>query len=371
MGYLLANRLEVSIFINDKEYRLSSINVLSSLHIGASARTGVPTLTMQLKDVGSQLDTLGVQDGIPIRVVIAPFGRKSKTYNFRKFNHEKELNGGVWTWTIVGYWDAPLYWNTTTIESFRGTSGDAMAMIAQRSGLAYKGINTNDSQLWLPQNMNYRSWARDIAAHGYVNDGSCTMVALDLDNTLRYVDINNLQAPSKKVIAYHIATDAYTAVDMKLASGSGFNNAITGYQNLRRVQSLTAPDDSIADLTFDSKVRSPQYNKPLKDRLGRGPVRFGPIDVGNVHAMYERASYQNARYQNLYSLGLELLLSSPTDIELFDTISYSTQKENTDPDVVNSGVYLVDSHAIYVEGASYFEKIGIVRHGTNDTYTGG
>lgn len=370
MGYLLNNRLEISVFINDKEYPLGDTNLLTALHIATSVRASVPVLTMEINDVQHVMDTIGLQDGIPIRVVIKPSGLATRIYNFRMFNHKRMQQGGSYTWRITGYLDAPLYWNATTSVGIQGTSDSVLKQIAAKCDLKYEGTATNDSQLWLPKNKAYRIFAKDVANSGYVDDTSCTQIGVDLDATLRYKDVNNLPAPTKKIVAYEYSQTAYTATEVAIAGNSGFNNALTGYQNMRYAQSAVGDElhTQINNLSFTPDSKAPLYNAGLKNKLGRGPVRFGPIDVGNVHNNYERASYQNMRYRNLFSLGLDLMLFQVTDFKLMEQFTFAVQNEDTGQDMANAGVYTITGHSIYVQGASYFEKLGVVRHGTNEKY---
>jgi len=238
--------------------------------------------------------------------------------------------------------------------------------------LKYDGISTNDAQLWMPQNKAYRMFAKDVANNGYVNDTSCTALCVDLDGTMRYKDVNNLPTATKQIIAYQYKQGYTTAIEVAISASSGFNNAVSGYQNMRVAQSTTGTSQStITDLSFTFDSKAPLYNQPLKTELKRGPVRFGPIDVGNVHDNYERASYQNTRYRNLFSMGLDLMLPVISDIQLLDQVNFSVQREDAEQDVSNSSAYTVTGHSIYIQGASYFEKLNIVRHGTNSTYVGG
>ncbi len=88
-GFLLQNQLEVSVFFNDIEYPLGSINLLNSLHITTTVRGSVPLLSMSINDVQHVMDKIGLQDGIPIRVVIKPNGKETRVYKFRKFSHKR------------------------------------------------------------------------------------------------------------------------------------------------------------------------------------------------------------------------------------------------------------------------------------------
>lgn len=367
-GYLVQNQLEVSIFINDIEYPIGAINMLQSLHITTTVRGSVPMLSMQLVDAQRLMEQIGLKDGVPIRIVIKALGKNSKTYNFREFTHQRIQSGANYVYRIFGYWDVPIYWATSTAASKKGTSNDVISFIASQCGMKYDGTSSNDSQLWMPQNKLYRAWAKSVVEAGYVNDNSSMSLGLDLDNTLRYKDVNNLPAPEKSVIAYQLSKEAYTAVDFQITTSSGFNNALTGYQNMRYAQSSTADttQEQIQNLVFKADVKSPLYNVSLKDKIGRGAVRFGPIDCGNVHTKYERAKYQNVRYANLFNLGLDLLMTMPTDIKLLEQINFSVQKEDTSIDTATSGIYTVTGHSIYIEAATYAERIGIVRHGTNE-----
>lgn len=367
-SYLVSGQIEVSVFINDTEYPLGALNLLHALHIATSVRYAMPMLTLQVTDSQRLMERIGLKDGVPIRIVIKAQGKDSKTYKFRNFNHTRQQDGASYVYRIYGIWDNPLYWNTSTAEGIQGTTNDVMSRIADKCGLTYDGTKTNDSQLWMPQNKLYRAWAAELCACAYVNDTSCLSLGLDLDGVLRFKDINNLPKAEKTIIAYQYKENAFTAVDFQVTTASGFNNALTGYQNMRFSQSSVEDQiqEEINSLTFKSDVKAPLFNTDLKNKIGRGAVRFGPIDSGNVHQKYERAKYQNVRYSNLFNLGLDVLVSMPTNIKLLEQINFSVQKEDTSIDAATSGIYTVSGHSIYVEAATYSEKVGLTRHGTNE-----
>lgn len=368
MGYLVNERIEVSVYIDDKEYPLDALNILNYLVIGTMFKVDVPTMSMQITDVRHVLDKIGLKDGTPIRVVVKPYGKDSRTYRFRKFNHSRVLGGSSYIWTIHGYWDAPLFWAGSSVRSIQGSTNSVLAEVARTCGLEYDGTTTNDSQLWLPRNRVYRTWAKDIVDHAWVNNTSCMIMGIDLDGILRFKNANALPQPEKKIVAYQLAADAVTAVDVQVSASSGFNNALTGYQNMRVAQSTTADQttEAIKDLSFTPDSKAPLYNEKLKTSLGRGAVRFSPIDAGNVHLNYERAAYQNLRYKNLFSLGLDVMLVEASDFKLGERVTLSIQNEDTGQDNANAGVYTVSGHSLYIQGANYAEKLAVCRHGTNE-----
>lgn len=368
MGYIVNGQIEVSIFISDKEYPLGAINLLNWLHITTTVRHKLPTLGFQITDVQHVFDRIGLLDGTPIRVVVKANGKQAKTYLFRLFNRKREFNGSAYVWSIYGYWDAPLFWTASSLAALEGTSNAVLSQIAKKTGLKYDGTATNDSQIWVPRNRSYSTWAKDIVDHAWASDQSCMIMGVDLDGTLRLKDVNNLPQATQKIVGYTYAEDAMTASDIRVAASSGLNNALSGYQNMRVAQSTTADDThlTIKDLKFTADVKAPLYNEDLKGQLGRGAVRFAPIDCGNVHQNYEKAQYQNLRYRNLFSLGLDALVTDTVDVQLGERINLSLQIEETNQDTPNSGVYTVTGRALYVQGANYAELVGMARHGTNE-----
>lgn len=367
MGYIIKDRIEVSIFINDIEYPLDRDNTLSFLLIATSAVVKLPALSFSVIDTTNTLSKIGLQDGAPIRVSIKALTGKTRVYLFRKFSHTREYIDGAAKYTIHGYYDSPLYWAATTYEGIKGSSNEVLQQIAAKCGLKYNGIATNDNQIWLPQNKSYSSFAKEIASRGYISDASCMAIGVDLLGTLNYRNINEPLVPKFQLIAYQYKEDAITVVDLASVSNSGLNNNLMGYNNLRYAQSLEGDLHTAIDkLSFTKNTTNPDLNTKVKQVIGRGSVRFGPINAGNVHSNYEKASYQNARYKNMFSQNLEALVSQPTDISLFVGINLATQTEDSGRDVVNNGLYLVSGKALYVQGSTYAEKLLLSRHGTNE-----
>lgn len=373
MAYIIQDRIEISIFIDDNEYPLGDTNQLNFLHISQQATTFFPTCCFQVVDNARIMDRIGLQDGIPIRIVIKSGQKNMQTYQFRMRHVDKQTGNPIPTYTIDGYYDSPAWYSGTTNRNIRGTANDVLQQIATACGLKYEGTVTNDSMLWTPQNANWRQFAKDVALNAYVDDTSCMCVVLDLDGTIRFKDINNLGPGKLKILAYQYAEDAITAIANKNITSSGFNNAISGYWNTRVSQSVTADatHTTIDQLQFKSDSRSPLFNTAVKQQAQRGAVRFSPIDVGNNHPNYEKASYQNMRYRNLYSMSQQLLIVQPTQFKMFDRIVFSVQKEDQSQDVSASGSYTVSGRAIMIQGANYGEKLIVTRHGTNENYVEG
>lgn len=374
MGYAVNDRVEISLFIDSMEYPLGQGGVLDFLQIGSSTKGLLPTIHFGITDSVHALDQLQLQDGIPLRVTIKGYSSSTVTYNFRKFNHKRSFNGSCYVYEVDGYWAAPLYWAGTTLAGITGSSSAVLSSIASTCGLKFNGITTNDTQLWMPRNRSYGMFAKKVASRGYVSDASYMIHCVDMTGTMQYQDVNNLPAPKAAIILNQMSTTAFTAIDVSAVAASGLNNQITGYWNTRYEQSttnstaLTTAHDTVQ---FEADSRSPLFNTAVKSDTSRGLMTYAPIDVGNVHSNYERAAYQNMRFANLYNMDVQFLMSTPTNLDLLSTFTFSVTNEQDAQDTGYAGNYAVSARAIYIKGATYAEKLIGSRHGTNFSYVSG
>jgi hypothetical protein len=373
-AYIVQGRIEVSLYINNIEFPLDTMNVLGFLHVGWSSKLLLPTFHMSLSDVQHVLDQVELQDGVPIRIVVKPYSAPTVTYNFRKFHHRKQFNGNCFIYEMDGYLDVVKYWTGTSLAGLRGTSDDILSQVSQICGLQYNGsVSTNDSQLWMQRNRTYGEFAADIAWRGYVSDSSFMRIGVDPRGILIYRDVNNLPDPQTTIVLGQYINGCFTAVDYEPQAKSGLNNKMVGYKNTRNDQSLTADEMATAysQLSFTPDSKSPLINLAVRNAMGNGYQSFGGIDMGNTHDNYERALYQNLRFANLYSLDVEFLIQTPTNLTLFDTFTFSVDQESNKQDAAYAGTYIVAAKAFLVQGATYAEKLLGVRQGTNLNYTSG
>lgn len=374
MGYNLNERMEISVFINNVEYPLGpGENTVAFIHIGYSTKTMLPTLHFKLIDVLHSLDQLPLQDAIPIRIVIKALQAQTQTFNFRKFHHEKEFNGNNFEYDIDGYYDAPRYWSGTATAGIRGTSNDVLSQIASTCGIPYDGTSTSDAMLWMPRNRTFGEFAKKVAARGYANNGSYMVLGVDPIGGMKYKDVNNLPAPTAKIVLGQYVIGSFTATGYNPQAKSGLNNKMTGYQNERVQQSMVGTNTHTVhkQITFTPDSNAPLFNTAIPDKIQQGYKTFSALDVGNVHPSYEQAVYQNMRFANLFSMSVEFLLSTPTNLQLFDTFTFSVDTDNQKQDVAYAGVYTISARALFITGANYAEKLLGVRQGTNANYTSG
>lgn len=373
MGYAVTDRIEISLFINNIEFPLDSLNLLNFLKIAYTTKGILPLCHLSVFDARHTLDQVQLQDGIPLRITVKALNTPTITYNFRKFHHKKEFNGNGFIYEMDGYLDFVKYWTGTSVGGIRGTSSDTLAQIASTCGLGFDGASTNDSQLWLPRNRTFGEFANMIKRRGYASDGSYMELGISPDGVLRYKDVNNLPPPVAKVVLGQYVQGAYTAVDYSPKAKSGITNKMTGYQNTRFDQSMVGASLSSpnANVSFVPDSKSPLFNTTVASDVARGYVTYGGIDVGNTHDNYERAIYQNMRFANLYSLDVEFLIQTPTPFRLLDTFTFAVDQEVNKQDVAFGGTYTIAGKALFVTGTTYAEKLLGTRMGLNTAYTSG
>lgn len=370
MAYRVQDRLEISLFFNNREYPFEKLNTLDFMHIGVGTKVGLPMLHLSLTDNTNFFNKeQDLADGALIAIIITAQGMTAKkSYAFRLHSYREQYSGGGFRYQIDGYLDAPMFWNGRTTTPILGTSFDALKTICGQTELNLDGYQCNDTQLWRPQNYTWMDFSRKISERGWLSDTSCMQLGVELDKTMIYRDLNDLVPPSHTFITYQYTDNTIPVVDFQVKTNSGFNNKTTGYWDKTIQQSVYANGSQAYDkLTFTPNTKVPLFNEKMKTAVKQGRVKFGPIDCGNVHESYEKALYQNIRYANLFSFGVELLTLFPTDVRLMDRVVFNCQLSSENTSKAYSGVYTVSSRAIYVQGANYYEKISAVRHGINNT----
>jgi hypothetical protein len=372
-SYIVQDRVEVSLAINGVAFPLDAVNLLNFLHIGYWTRGIMPTVHLSVFDARHTLDTVQLQDGIPLTITVKALGSTTTTYNFRKFHHRKTFNGNGFIYEMDGYLNYAKYWAGTSVGGLQGTSSEVLSQIASTCGLTFDGVATNDSQIWLPRNRTYGEFASKIKARGWIADSSYMELAVNPDGSMRYYDVNNLAAPTQKIVLGQYLQGSYTVVDYTPKAKSGITNKMTGYQNTRYAQSAISSTPSVASstITFVPDSSAPLFNTTVQQQVARGYQTFGGIDVGNTHANYEQAIYQNMRFANTYSMDVEFLIQTPTTFKLLDTFTFAVDQEANKQDQAFAGTYAIAGKAILITGATYAEKLLGVRQGVNSPYTSG
>lgn len=374
MGFILQDKIEISLFFSGDEFPLNAYNTLSFLQIDISNRITLPQVSLALTDASMILSQSGyLQDSAPFSIVIKPVGASvSSTYNFRifKFREVKTVSGT--RYQIDGFWDSLSYWFTTTNAGIRGTSDYLLSNIASQCGMKYSGTSTSDSQLWMPQNRTYGTWARDIALHGYISDKSLMVHGVDIVDSqplLMYRDFNAIDTTPITMSIGQQAPGEVSCVDFRVQANPGPTNKNSGYHQTRSAQSAFGADQTpLKNMPFTPNSRSPLYSMNARAAAKRGAILYSGINFGNVNPdSYEKGRYLNSRGAGLLSAKIDVMSINVTNVRLFDRINVVARNEAMDSEVDNvwSGVYTVTSISYRVDTTNYCEVVEGFRDGTN------
>lgn len=367
MAFGVRDRLYLQLRIGGVDIPLED-NLIESIHIVENVRIYVPMLTLTIKDATKFLtrNTL-LLDGAPIEVTIEAEKTRS-VYYFRLFGFKENLSQGTVRYTIQGYLDVPRYWTESTSTPLRGSVSYALEQIARATGLTYDGLTTADSQLWMPANIRYAEFAREISEHGWVSDTSCCQMAITTNKQMRYRDVSQvLQGNPVQFFSNKDNSDVQTVItDFNVINKSGFFNSASGYKETRIVQSILSQNAvNLKDLRLVKNTQRLMMSQSIHSGLKQNKVVFSPIDVGNVSETYERALYQNRRLSNLYTFGLEFVTPRPVTANLLDVVNCELAKPGLDGVESYSGKFLLTGKVTYVVGINLYQKCEVFRHGLN------
>ena len=369
MSYEIQDRVSLQLLFNDKEWIFNRANELDFVHMVASTRISVPMLHLALQDnLDSLSSSTNLADGARIQIVLSARGGRSVSYSFRLNSFKRQPSGGGYRYEIDAYLDVPTYWHTSRTDPFKGTSYEAIAHIASRCGLNFSGSSTSDAQTWIPRNMRYHEWARDIADYGFRSDSGFMKLGLNLDKTLVYKDVIDETPSIKNMVFAEYTTNGIMISDAVPASSSGTMNHYSGYQD-----SLIEQDVMNANVFKENKnvtvskglgQRSLLVNSRIKSAVDQSRISFNPIDPGNTHANYERAGYQNERMNGLFSSRIEVVTPQSTELRLLDGVTLVFDS-GTEYLQAFSGRYIIASRAVRLQGNEYFEKFELLRRSVN------
>jgi hypothetical protein len=373
MSLNIRDRIFLQILINGIEFPLDKLNALQYLHISESVRSYLPVLNLKLVDATKFIAQNNLLvDGAIIKVTIGVDNRK-KTYEFRRFNHQAVPGGeGGTQYHISAFLNAPQFWMASSPKALQGTASEVLKQMANTCGLNFTGVQTTESQLWMPYNTRYCEFARQVSERAWINNESCVQMAVTADKTMRLMNVADFETRKASEMFSNKGNYAssYPVTDQKLVSKSGFFNSAGGYQDTKIQQSFTSTvDKDLSQVEVKRNSRTLSMNKELKDSVEQSKVSFAPIDVGNVSENYEKALYQNRRLSNLFTFGVDFNTAYMVDSNILDIVLC----ELTMPELSGmqdiSGNFLLTSKVTYVEGMNFYQKLECYRQGSNGSRT--
>ena len=370
MAFELENRLSLKVLFGEEEFLFDRANSLDFLHMSCSTRVGVPMLHMAVQDnIDSLRESKHFSDAAKIQIVIkAKDDTFATTYAFRLNSYRRTASSGGYRYELDAYVDANTYWHASSVVPKKGSSYSAIKGIAEDCGLKFEGDQTVDTQLWIPRNIPYHEWARQISERGYRSDKSFMQLGLNFDKTLVYRDLSAKAAPKAKFAFAEYVAGFITTTDVQPSTSSGSMNHYSGYAETHVEQDVETAtlhrSNSKVEIDKKASEGTMMINSKIKNAVKQARVTFAPIDIGNVHPAYEQALYQNRRQNNMFNVRLDLVANSATKLHLLDLVTVNLDSAS-DYLKTYSGDYHIASRVVFIKGFEYFEKFELVRKTMN------
>jgi hypothetical protein len=362
MTFRVNEQVSVLISLDGVELPFSVGNTLHALHIVGAGNLTLPALHIEFTDTLNVMAKRELNDAAQLEITIISNTSITRRFRVAKWTRAQAASG--FSYAIDGYWDAPRYWMGTADRPIEGSSSSVLAEIAKASGLSVFGSNvaTTDSQVWLPRNQTWGSFAHHISRHGYVNDRSYTALAVDTTGSLRYLDLNATPDPTLVLTHTPQTGSKFLLVsDFAPSAKSGLNTVIGGYRYDRVVQSWLKDTKTETNATVSSDSKKPALNYAAREIQKTGRVLYSPIDGGNTHTNYERALYQNTRFGLLFSVSAEFLTAAQTNLEFGDVFKYVSPASLGN--ATYDGKFTIATKIVFIVGSLYQEKFIAYKHG--------
>lgn len=362
--------LYIAAFINKVEVPLDVLGFVS-FQMHSNTKFAFPIGKLVIVDSIQWFDKNPVEDNAPVVIHLGTTdSTKNPQYKFRLFKKNVRVNGSLKTYELHLVYNAPRFINENSVGALKGTASTAMQIIAQQSDITKTKIDqSSDAMTWYPFGLKRSVVAKSITKHAYADANSCFSASITLDGTFHFRNISAITKPSYTLVkgAGAITGNTIPVLGEK-EKQQGVQNNLTGYKYETIEQSI---DSSKSHTKVDIKTTSQSLavNKKLNAGLEGSRVRVTPVSSNNTHPFYYQAEHQNLRILNSYNLGLHVVSSALTNIDLYDCVTYVSIAPNM-PDKVNptlTGIYLVAAKTVYIKGvgANYYEKFELVRQGYN------
>lgn len=379
---IIEDRVFVEIKVDGKE--LDGPNLVSTILLCEGTPVVAPSCVMLLNDHSGLLSKeLCLTDGNQILITVGtkPDDLATVSRQYRVFSVTRVAAQNGPTLKLTALYDAPKFTLEAARESFSGTSDQVMSAVAERCQLDYDGPTEfngramADSQVWMNVAASRGAFLQHmVARHAFMDTNSAMACALTSLGVLKYRNMMDVIATPYDKVKYvfsHNVLDGehgsdgvttYAVHQSKERSHAGMMNAKYNYGSTLITDGISGAT-SIED-KVDVKTSSPYLaiNGQVADTVGKTSVTYGPLDCGNVHENYSRAGYQNVRQLGLFTEVQSVLVSDPTDVQLFDVAIYKQADQDPKRPVRNSDIYVVVGKTVFIaNGRTYGERIELAR----------
>ena len=181
-------------------------------------------------------------------IISVQMGKNSNDLKDLQFAVKKVMlspsQDSVATVILRGIYNNQSYLVNTISQDYDKTSYEVMSDIAKRNGFNFKtNINgTNDKMIWQQASEPDFKFLHNVWKHSYIDDNSCTLIGIDLDNNFIFknipADIANNNIAYTFTTASTVDDEVQVHSDFKTVNNSTVTNAFGGYIKERYVYNV-------------------------------------------------------------------------------------------------------------------------------------
>lgn len=377
----IAGRLFVTIKVDGNDLPHSP-NLVERITMTEGMGALSPAIELILHDqAGSLTKGLALTDGNELLITVGktPNDVNTQSRQFRVFGIRQMPTASGPRMQVIGIYDAPGFLTGSVRESFKGTTGDVLRLVAEKCKLEYhgpeefNGRKTDDNQVWMNIAKSRAMFVQQTTRHGYMDQHSVMFAVLTSLGHLRYLNLNDVietpQEKIKRMFVHNTYEDAekqgiitYTVAQAKTRSSAGLMNTWQNYGSTRIEHKLDGEQASHDKVEVKTSANYLAINDTVKRTVERSRIEYSPLDCGNTHKNFNKALYQNVKMLGLFTEHVSVLTFDVTDLQPLDMVMY--RQADADPKVAvsNSDIYMVIGKTIVVKSGHYAERIELVRH---------
>lgn len=361
---------------------ISSSNI-QSLTIREWVVSILPKLELSVFDLGNIIETLTLEDGDEIEVILAKDQSSEIKLNmkfaFSDYSIDILNDNRMQVINIVGYLkcDNMFYLQNRSFSGKR--SDEVFKQIASECGLGFVNrysINTNDKMNWFQLNKNNFEFLKHVLKRSYLYD-DVIMLYADSNSKLIMTSLNREITKKDNIVAKfdvekyeynaditdkNIYFNSYDVVNM-----SGYFNKINNYGVTAQYYDMLNPISiqynkfkKMSDLSFINK----KYNGKLAYNLN-----WGMYNNLNIYSekYYESLIRNEFLISNFFGYSVMLQINADNDVKLFDKLNVVIPSIlSGELNEVLSGMYLVGGIIHNISNGNIYRKmVSVHRNGNN------
>jgi len=366
--YGIKDQWECSLSIGGKEYPAVPGNIVE-LNWFESIHQGLPSLNLTIRDLTEEFAKIAsAGDGVKIEITLGD-GREGSTSGVFNIQGPPQVMAGNGTTHVKSnaVLDTIEYNRKIAQGLYEGSSSEVISKLAQENGLTpIVATQTNDSQVWLPNNNSIRNFVWNIANHAYAGDQSAMVFGVSDQKELIYGDANQLIRSGEKILGYDESLGHLVVQEWEGSSSGMIANNFKSYGATTSFWSAEGVLTELNKISANLFGTSFSFSQSNAQRIGDMGTRLDaqPRPAGNTHDKYNEAAHINSRTKAMWNIDVNALIYRHSGIRLLEGVDLKLLKHGeTKPSEIYTGRALLTAKTKSLAASKYVERLTLTTNG--------